>query len=150
MSEKVLFEGNSSVTQSIESVVELLNYMGKPSKPLPEAVELPDMVLVLSGKQDAYYSVTVDSCSCPSHTYRGSPCKHQKRYFPKNSIRRQSLEESIDQTNKNLSRMPKRYQAMVAATREAADDDPESIAPKGKWAGGNNGPVDLDANKMGA
>jgi hypothetical protein len=150
MTQKTSLDKLTPITQSVNSVVELLNYMEKPSNPLPEIVELSEMMLVLSGKRDSYYSVTTESCSCPSHFYRGGPCKHQRRYFPKNNSSRQSLAESIDQANENLRRMPKRYQAMVSAAREAAKDDPDSIAPKGKWPGGFNGPVDLDTIKANA
>jgi hypothetical protein len=150
MTQKISLDKLTPITQSVNSVVELLNYMGKTSNPLPESVELPGMRLVLANKKDVYYSVTADSCSCPSHFYRGGPCKHQRRYFPPSSSSRQSLAESIGQANENLKRMPKRYQAMVSAAREAAEDDPDSIAPKGKWPGGFNGPVDLDEIKASA
>jgi hypothetical protein len=145
-----LLDRLTPITQSVNSVVELLNFLEKPSNPLPETVELRGMRLVLSGKRDSYYSVTAESCSCPSHFYRGGPCKHQRRYFPKNNSSHQSLAESIDQANENLKRMPKRYQAMVSAAREAAEDDPDSIKPTGKWPGGFNGPVDLDEIKANA
>jgi hypothetical protein len=150
MTQKISLDRLTPITQSVNSVVELLNYMEKPSNPLPEIVELSEMMLVLSGKRDSYYTVTADSCSCPSNFYRGGPCKHQWRYFPKNNSSRQSLAESIDQANENLKRMPKRYQAMVSAAREAAEDDPDSIKPTGKWPGGFNGPVDLDEIKANA
>jgi hypothetical protein len=151
MTQKISLDKLTPITQSVNSVVELLNYMGKTSNPLPESVELPGMLLVLSGKRDSYYTVSSESCSCPSNNfYRGGPCKHQRRYFPKNNSSRQSLAESIDQANENLKRMPKRYQAMVSSAREAAEDDPDSIKPTGKWPGGFNGPVDLDEIKANA
>jgi hypothetical protein len=150
MTNRVLLVKLTPITQSVNSVVELLNFLGRPSNPLPEIVELSEMLLVLANKKDVYYSVTADSCSCPSHFYRGGPCKHQRRYFPKNNSSRQSLAESIDQANENLRRMPKRYQAMVSAAREASEDDPDSIKPTGKWPGGFNGPVDLDEIKANA
>jgi hypothetical protein len=145
-----LLDKLTPITQSVNSVVELLNFLGKTSNPLPETVELPGMRLVLSGKRDSYYTVSSESCSCPSHFYRGGPCKHQRRYFPKSNSSRQSLAESIIQANENLTRMPKRYQAMVSAAREVAEDDPGSIKPTGKWPGGFNGPVDLDTIKVNA
>jgi hypothetical protein len=137
-------------TQNVKSVVQLLNYMGKTSNPLPEFVELPGMFLVLANKKDVYYSVNSECCSCPSHFYRGGPCKHQRRYFPQRNTSSQSLAESIDQANENLKRMPKRYQAMVSAAREVAEGDLDSIKPTGKWPGGFNGPVDLDEIKANA
>ena len=147
MTQKISLDKLTPITQSVNSVVELLNYMGKTSNPLPESVELPGMLLVLSGKRDSYYTVSSESCSCPSNFYRGGPCKHQRRYFPKNNSIRQSLAESIDQANENLKRMPKRYQAMVSAAREASESDSDSIKPTGKWPGGFNGPIDLDTIK---
>jgi hypothetical protein len=137
-------------TQNVKSVVELLNFLGRASNPLPQSVELPGMLLVLSGKRDSYYTVSSESCSCPSHFYRGGPCKHQRRYFAKNITSRQTLAESIEQADENLKRMPKRYQAMVSNAREVAKDDPDSIKPTGKWPGGFNGPVDLDEIKADA
>jgi hypothetical protein len=144
MTNRLSLDRLTPITQSVNSVVELLNFLGKTSNPLPEIVELPGLLLVLSGKRDSYYSITAYSCSCPSHFYRGGPCKHQRRYFPQRNTSRQSLAESIDQANENLKRMPKRYQAMVSAAREVAEDDPDNIKPTGKWPGGFNGPVDLE------
>ena len=71
-----LLDRLTPITQSVNSVVELLNFLGKPSNPLPEIVELPGVLLVLSGKRDSYYTVSSESCSCPSNFYRGGPCKH--------------------------------------------------------------------------
>lgn len=56
--------------------------------------------------------------------------------------KRQSMAETLAQAEQNLGRMPKSYQAMVLAVRESAEDDPDSIIPKTKWAGGFNGPCD--------
>jgi hypothetical protein len=101
------------ITQSVESVVELLNYIGKPSKPLPEVVELRGLILVLSNKQDVYYATTANSCSCPSASYRpGQRCKHQRQHYSEKDIERQSKVETQD-----------------------------SIRPTEKWPGGHNGPV---------
>jgi len=139
---------NETLTQSIESVVELLKYMGKPTDPLPEAVQLPDIVLVLSNMGDVYYATTANSCSCPSAFYRpGQRCKHQRKYYPEDSAissKRQSMAETIAQADRSLSKNLKRYQAMVLAARESAEEDPDSILPKTKWAGGFNGPVEVD------
>lgn len=143
MYKNIEINGKASVTQSAGAVLSLLKYLGKSIEPLPESVELQDMVLVLSSKKDVYYNCTKTSCSCPSATYRpGQRCKHQRKYFPENSIKRQSLAKTLDEADKNLERMPARYQRMVLAAREASEGDPESIAPKGKWPGGFNGPVD--------
>ena len=40
-----------------------------------------EIVLVISNNKDRYYVVTPKACSCPSFTYRGGPCKHQRKYF---------------------------------------------------------------------
>jgi hypothetical protein len=74
-------------TQSAEAVKTLLSWKGRSSDPLPQFVEIGSVevrcVLVLNNKRDAYYTVTVRACSCPSATYRpGQPCKHARKYFP--------------------------------------------------------------------
>ena len=107
------------VTQSTAAIVELLNFLGKTSNPLPEAVELSSMALVLSNKKDVYYVTAANSCSCPSASYRpGQKCKHQRQYFP-----------GID------------------AAKEVARDDTDSLRPSSKWPGGFNGPVNLERIK---
>ena len=117
MTTRVLF--CAPVTQSTEAIESLLKYLGKPTDPLPNVVELLDMVLVLSNRRDAYYITTAKSCSCPSAAYRpGQKCKHQRRYFPGTD-------------------------APGRVTAETSD----SIRPSGKWPGGFNGPVDIDMIK---
>ena len=101
------------VTQSVKSVVEFLKYRGMTASPLPEKVDLPGLVLVLSNKKDAYYVVTDTDCSCPSAAYRpGQRCKHQRRFFPQ------------------------------AAKSEAGGSEDSIRPPTGKWQGGHNGPVE--------
>ena len=107
------------VTQSTTAVVSLLKYLGKSIDPLPDAVKLSSMALVLSNKKDVYYVTAANSCSCPSAAYRpGQKCKHQRQYFP-----------GID------------------AAKEVAGDEIDSIRPSGKWPGGFNGPVDIERIK---
>jgi len=107
------------VTQSTAAVVSLLKYLGKSIDPLPDAVKLSSMALVLSNKKDVYYVTAANSCSCPSAAYRpGQKCKHQRQYFP-----------GID------------------AAKEVAGDEIDSIRPSGKWPGGFNGPVDIERIK---
>ena len=107
------------VTQSTAAIVCLLKYLGKSIDPLPEAVELSSMALVLSNKKDVYYVTAANSCSCPSAAYRpGQKCKHQRQYFPGTD-----------------------------AAKEVAGDEIDSIRPSGKWPGGFNGPVDLERIK---
>jgi hypothetical protein len=107
-------------TQTVEAVVELLKYLNWPLEPLPEAVRLTGMVLVLSGKKDVYYAVTSRTCSCPSSTYRpGNPCKHQRKYFPGP---KKTKAEIVKESDEGLARLH-----------------------KARWAGGFNGPVDQEA-----
>ena len=77
----------SPVTQSREAVKQLIAYHNHGQEPaeMPDFYRLSgEMVLVRNNKKDAYYVTTPKSCSCPSATYRpGSPCKHQRKYFPK-------------------------------------------------------------------
>ena len=112
---KILF--GAAVTQSTEAVVSLLKYLGKSIDPLPQTVDLPGLVLVLSNKRDVFYVTTATSCSCPSAAYRpGQRCKHQRKHFP--------------QAYKPVPMTPV-----------------ESLRPAGKWAGGFNGPVDPESIK---
>ena len=112
-------QSEAPVTQSTTAVVSLLNYLGKSIDPLPDAVDLPGMALVLSNKKDVYYVTAANSCSCPSASYRpGQKCKHQRRHFPE-----------------------------IDAAKEAAGGDTGSILPSGKWPGGLNGPVNLETIK---
>ena len=85
MSGKNLLEGRTGpVTQSLDAIKRLLAFVGRASNPLPSDVSLENgrVVLVLSNKKDAYYTVTAKACSCPAATFRHSgPCKHQRKYF---------------------------------------------------------------------
>ena len=156
MERRPLLASFSPVTQSIDAVKALLAYVGRARDPLPTFLELPDKrcILVLSNKKDAYYTVTPESCSCPSATYRrGKACKHQRKYFPEatkegvSRIRPMTMAETLEEHDRNLPKLPKSYQRMVRAAREEALEDPESFKPAGKWAGGFNGPVDPDIIK---
>jgi hypothetical protein len=82
---KNLLEGRTGpITQSVAAVKNLLAFVGRSADPLPTDVTLDNgrLVMVLSNKRDAYYTVTAKACSCPSATYRAGPCKHQKKFFP--------------------------------------------------------------------
>lgn len=120
----MLLDYVESETQSVEAVAGLLKFLGRPSCPLPESVDLGRLMLVLSNKRDVYYTTSRNSCSCPSAFYRPSQrCKHQRKYFPVDSAigsKRQSMAETLAQ----------------------AEDDLDSIIPKTKWAGGFNGPCE--------
>ncbi len=78
-------EVESPKTQSTDAVKALLAFKKVASDPLPQEVSLEGgrLVLVLSNKKDAFYTVTARACSCPAAAYHpGTRCKHQKRYFP--------------------------------------------------------------------
>jgi hypothetical protein len=84
---KVIFDGKSPKTQSIEAVKGLLAWRGRESDSLPSFIEVGKgegrAVLVLSNKKDAFYTVTAKACSCPAQTFApGQACKHQREYFP--------------------------------------------------------------------
>jgi len=107
----------TAVTQSTEAVVSLLKYLGKTIDPLPQTVDLPGLVLVLSNKRDVFYVTTATSCSCPSAAYRpGQRCKHQRNHFPQ-------------------------------ADKPVPMASVEILPLAGKWAGGFNGPVDPESIK---
>jgi len=97
-----LLEGRTGpVTQSTDSVKSLLAFVGRASDPLPTDVSLKGgVVLVLSNKKDVYYTVTDTACSCPSSTYRGGRCKHQRHYFPQEQTATMADSGSIRPTGK--------------------------------------------------
>ena len=85
MSGRNLLEGRTGpVTQSVAAIKSLLAFVGRASDPMPSDVSLESghVVLVLSNKKDAYYTVTEKKCSCPAASYHHGPCKHMRRYFP--------------------------------------------------------------------
>ncbi len=81
---KLVYQVESPKTQSIDAVKALLAYKKVASDPLPQEVSLVGgrLVLVLSNKKDAFYTVTTRACSCPAATYHHGPCKHQRKFFP--------------------------------------------------------------------
>jgi hypothetical protein len=87
MSGKTTFDGTSPKTQSVDAVKSLLTWKGRAVDPLPSVVEFAHegadshLVLILSNKKDAYFVCTATKCSCPSQTYRGGTCRHQRKYF---------------------------------------------------------------------
>ena len=86
MSNKTILRVESPQTQTVAAVKALLSWKGRAADPLPEFVEMGAgdnrLVLVLSNKKDAYYTVTAKDCSCPAHNWHpGQRCKHQRKYF---------------------------------------------------------------------
>jgi hypothetical protein len=86
MAGRTHLDSGSPITQSLDAVKSLLAFVERASDPLPEFVEMGKeegrLVLVLSNKKDAYYTTTVQRCSCPSASYRpGQSCKHQRKFF---------------------------------------------------------------------
>ena len=147
MGTKSLLDSGSPVTQSIEAVEALLSWRKMPTSPMPDHIELLGQVfLVLSSKKDVYYTTTRQACSCPWQVYNPEKrCKHQRKFFRsecEQTAKSQSIAEVLAEHDKNLAKMPANYRRMVKAARDEADEDPESILPKAKWAGGFNGPVD--------
>jgi len=125
-------------TQSAEAIKGLLAWKKVASDPLPEFVEMGEgdnrLVLVLSNKKDAYYTVTANGCSCPASTYHHGPCKHQRKYFPQpKKIREElvaegeSILEAHHNTAKRLARPPEE-----SSIRDSLPG----------WPGGYNGPVE--------
>jgi hypothetical protein len=138
MEGKTLLASGRPITQRIDAVKALLAWKQVSCDPLPEFVEMGDgdsrLVLVLSNKKDAYYTVTANGCSCPAATYHHGPCKHQRKYFPQPKKSREELEaegeailEAHHNTAKRLARPPE--------SSSIRDNLPG-------WSGGHNGPVE--------
>ena len=89
-----MIEVESPKTQSAEAIKSLLTWKQVSCDPMPADIILDNgrLVLVLSNKKDAYYTVTARACSCPAATYHpGTRCKHQKKFFPQENNIRDSL-----------------------------------------------------------
>jgi hypothetical protein len=97
------------ITQSVDAVKALLSFKKVASDPLPKEVSLDGgrLVLVLSNKKDAFYTVTARACSCPAATYNpGKPCKHITAHF--------KAEPLYDQVNSRAMR--EQFYASMRAT----------------------------------
>lgn len=134
--ETLTIDSGGPITQSVDAVVGLLNSLSRPIEPLPELVDLGTVKLVLSNKEDVYYTTTARACSCPAATYRSGPCKHIRKHFPKAAEegkprRGITMAETLEENDRNLHRMPKSYQRMVRATREDAESEPSLISGGG-------------------
>lgn len=122
------------ISQKVESVVELLNFLGKPIDPLPQIVKLADGAqLTKSSKADCYYYTSATECTCPGFYYRHA-CKHVKALASKSAKPSgQTLAETLEEHDRNLWKMPKSYQRMVRQAREEAEaeNDPDSLIKRG-------------------
>lgn len=132
MAARTIINVEKPQTQTVAAVKALLSWRGRSSDPLPQFVEMGEgdnrLVLVLSNKKDCYYVTTARECSCPARSWHpGQRCKHQRRYFAEQTIHKQSIEETLREADKNLHKMPYRYQRMVQAAREAAESDGELL-----------------------
>ena len=158
----LLLSSGSPITQSIDAVKSLLSYAGRASDPLPTFVEMPgrEVVLVLSGKKDAYYTTTAQACSCPSGTYRpGQTCKHRRTYFSQDPKAAKIAEAKAicEDSRKQAREYQARQRALKASAclgseeiktaKRLAKPPEDKIRPEGKWPGGHNGPVDPEMIK---
>lgn len=94
---KLVYQVESPKTQSIDAVKALLSFKKVASDPLPQDISLDGgrLVLVLSNKKDAFYTVTARACSCPAATYNpGRQCKHSKKYFPGETAKPATVEQA--------------------------------------------------------
>jgi len=86
MNSKTILNVEKPQTQTVAAIKALLSWRGRAADPLPSFIEIGSgdnrLVLVLSNKRDAYYTVTARDCSCPAAIYHHGPCKHQRKYFP--------------------------------------------------------------------
>jgi hypothetical protein len=124
--------GNETSTQSVEAIVELLKYIGKPSEPLPEIVKLTDGAqLTKSSKGDCYYYTSSKGCTCHGFFYRHN-CKHMKALTSTSAKPRgQTIAETLEEADRNLWKMPKSYQRMVRQAREEAEAEPLELIKHG-------------------
>ena len=103
MAEKTIIDIKKPQTQTVPAVCALLAWKGRSSNPLPQFVEIGSgeerVVLVLSNKQDSYYTVTRSDCSCPASVYHRGPCKHRRKYFAEEQQTTTKPEAAIRQPN---------------------------------------------------
>jgi len=123
----------SPVTQRTDAVEALAAYLKKPIE--GGVLDLGSLKLVKSNKGDAFYSVTARKCSCPAQTFSpAQPCKHRRQHFPGPQKSREVLEAEGD-----------RELASQRGAKRLARPPQDGIKPAGKWPGGMNGPVNLQA-----
>jgi len=127
MSGKIIFEGISSVTQTIEGGKALAKFLGMKEE-LPETIALANGArLVLSKKCDCYYYTSEKGCTCKAGTY-GRICRHRKAL---ESSKPHSMAQTLAEHDRNLHKMPKSYQRMVRMAREEAEAEPLELIHRG-------------------
>jgi len=131
MSERNLLEGLSPVTQSAEAGKALAKFLGL-SEELPESISMANGArLNLSSKKDCYYYTSEKGCSCKAGTY-GRMCRHRKSLeSSKPRAHGQSMAQTLEEHDRNLSKMPKSYQCMVRMAREEAEAEPTELITRG-------------------
>ena len=138
-------------TQVVEDVVELLNFLGKPSDPLPEIVTLTyGALLIKSSKGDCYYHTSPKGCSCPGYTYRHT-CRHMKSLLDSSSRPCcQTIAEILEEHDRNLLKMPASYRRMVRIARDEAEaaNDPDSHIKHGGFRPVHPGDEPSETNSM--
>jgi len=115
---------------TVAEMVEILT--GKVRKTAAKKIDLSgiNISLILSSKEDGYYRVTPDSCTCKGwhfsqQKYGIGKCRHHTQAFPEEATQNaQSLE------------------MIVGPRKLARPAEEESIRPTGGWGEGLNGPVD--------
>ena len=136
----------ASVTQSTEAIESLLNYLGKPTNPLPEIVSLSEgLQLTKSSKGDCYYVTSPKGCTCIGFVYHNN-CRHMKT-LPKEAealldekARKIAMAKAACEENR---RQAQEHQARLRESKEMAThlNSVDSVRPSEKWPGGFNGPV---------
>ena len=144
---KLVYQVENPKTQSTDAVKALLAFKKVASDPLPQDISLDGgrLVLVLSNKKDAFYTVTARACSCPAATYHHGPCKHQRKYFGAKS------DAEIYQARQRALRAQAKVGSALQEPHEPAKrlaqppEDRDSIKPTGGWIGPDgqkvNGPM---------
>ncbi len=124
-----LLDGLNPVTQTIESVKALASFLGMKEE-LPEIIALANGArLTLSSKKDCYYFTNAKGCTCRAGTY-GRICRHRMA-LESSKPRGQSMAQTLEEHDRNLSKMPKSYQRMVRVAREEAEAEPLELIRKG-------------------
>lgn len=125
-----LLEGmNGSTTQTIDSGKALARFLGIKEE-LPETIALANGArMILSSKKDCYYVTTTQNCTCKGFTYRRT-CKHVKA-LAGSKPHGQSLAQTLEEHDRNLSKMPASYQRMVRMAREEAEAEPLDLISRG-------------------